>query len=266
MAFHEWLAQELERRHWSVTQFARRVGVGHPTVSRWMSGQRRPDAASAGRIARALGVPPVVVLDLLGEHETPSTETDQLEQRLAQLRTERAGLNDEERQRGTRLQELGREIQELEIAQERLRPPMFFKPKFDEEPMTASGLPRRRYESPEVEDLESRIRDISRDIDGERSLPTSARDVALSGYRELRRLLNVLTDRLVVGNELNGALSRMSDEWSSEEKQAFAIGVRVGLEVGRATMWSPQNVADRSGDEGTSAGRGLESAEPETED
>ena len=255
MGFGEWLRSEIERRDLSISEFARRIGVSHGTVSRWLSATRRPDADSAGRIARALGVPPVVVLDMLGQRQSPTTQTEHLEQRLGRLHAERAGLQDETRQRELRRQQLEREIHELEIAQMRLSESPMKDRDRDAGAALAAGMSPQWRESPAVERLESRIDSTSQRMKySPLSEEPSAQHAARRAYMELTGLLDVLTERLNVGREINDFLHRVSHNWSFAEQEAFAIGMQLGLVAGRATLRPPTGDAlERSSDDPSSA-------------
>jgi transcriptional regulator with XRE-family HTH domain len=80
----EWIKDQLEQRGLSMRAFANQVGVSQPTVSKWIAGKIRPDAASAAKIAVALQVP----LHEVYEH---AGLDDPL---LAQARALRRELND----------------------------------------------------------------------------------------------------------------------------------------------------------------------------
>ncbi len=63
MAFGAWLGAELEKRGWSQRQFAKKLGMGSGTVSRWVAGGDYPQGPQIVSIARALDVRPALVLD-----------------------------------------------------------------------------------------------------------------------------------------------------------------------------------------------------------
>lgn len=63
--FSTWLWAELKRREWTQAEFARRLGVGTGTVSRWMDG-RRPDTDYIDRIAELLHADYDMLLSLSG--------------------------------------------------------------------------------------------------------------------------------------------------------------------------------------------------------
>lgn len=72
MDFDRWLRIELDRRGWSRSELAERIGVSPAAVSRWVSGQRVPDEASCRRIASTLNVSVDAVLTRAGH--VPATE------------------------------------------------------------------------------------------------------------------------------------------------------------------------------------------------
>lgn len=51
------LEENLERRGWSQTDLAERLGVSTAAVSRWLSGERTPSLEMAFRIEELLGIP-----------------------------------------------------------------------------------------------------------------------------------------------------------------------------------------------------------------
>lgn len=59
--FGDWLREEQTRAGWSLTEFAAMIGVEHSTLSRWVSGQRRPRPEQFEKIGRALELPTEVV-------------------------------------------------------------------------------------------------------------------------------------------------------------------------------------------------------------
>lgn len=70
----KWLTAELETRHWSMRELARRAGIAHPTVSLVMSQQQRPTWAFCVAIAKALDVPEDDVFVLAELKATPPQE------------------------------------------------------------------------------------------------------------------------------------------------------------------------------------------------
>lgn len=73
--FRRWLERQLARRDWSPAEFARRLGMNTGTVSRWMTGSRRPRTDACDKIADVLGVDVDVVLTMAG-HRPPDIELD----------------------------------------------------------------------------------------------------------------------------------------------------------------------------------------------
>jgi len=54
-SFDAWLRTRLKRRRLSQRQLAERSGVNHSTISRLLTGERRPTLATATKLVRALG-------------------------------------------------------------------------------------------------------------------------------------------------------------------------------------------------------------------
>ncbi len=61
-----WLARQIEERSWSARELARRADVSHTPVVRAVSGQSVPSPEICIAVARALEVPPEVVLRMAG--------------------------------------------------------------------------------------------------------------------------------------------------------------------------------------------------------
>lgn len=51
------LGAALTERGWSQYELAARIEQAQPTVSHWMTGRRKPDRTSAGRLLTLLGIP-----------------------------------------------------------------------------------------------------------------------------------------------------------------------------------------------------------------
>lgn len=64
--FPTWLAQELRRREWTQSDFARRMKIGTGSVAMWMTGTRNPSPRSLDRIADVLAVDVDFLLTLAG--------------------------------------------------------------------------------------------------------------------------------------------------------------------------------------------------------
>jgi transcriptional regulator with XRE-family HTH domain len=82
-AFANWVRGQLRRRQWNDAELARRLGVPNGTVSRWMTGERRPNPQSCDRVADLLGADVDMVLTLAGHRPAPAPVDPQ---------DERAGL------------------------------------------------------------------------------------------------------------------------------------------------------------------------------
>lgn len=54
-SFGRWVEGQYVRRGWSQREFARRIGVAHPTVSRWINARINPERPVCYRIAEVLG-------------------------------------------------------------------------------------------------------------------------------------------------------------------------------------------------------------------
>jgi transcriptional regulator with XRE-family HTH domain len=64
----------MRRRGRLSSQLARDIGVSHPTVGRWLTGEDAPSPASCRKLAEYSGVPLEKVLSLAG-HFTPVAQT-----------------------------------------------------------------------------------------------------------------------------------------------------------------------------------------------
>lgn len=64
--FGTWLAEELDRRGWSMSELARRVNVTHAAISRVISGERNPSGQLCVSIAETLEMIPHEVLAKAG--------------------------------------------------------------------------------------------------------------------------------------------------------------------------------------------------------
>lgn len=61
-----WLSEELERRHWSQRELARRTGFNHSFVSKTLAGDRSPSKDFCLKVAQALGEAPEKLFRLAG--------------------------------------------------------------------------------------------------------------------------------------------------------------------------------------------------------
>lgn len=64
--FNIWLIKEIETRGWSNSELARRAGVVPSTISMVLSGQNRPGFDFCVKVARALQMPPEMILRRAG--------------------------------------------------------------------------------------------------------------------------------------------------------------------------------------------------------
>ncbi len=64
--FGRWLRDEIDRRGWTVADFARAIGCYHSVAYRWVHGASRPRPIQCEQIARALGIDYDRVLDAAG--------------------------------------------------------------------------------------------------------------------------------------------------------------------------------------------------------
>lgn len=64
--FPIWLARQLDRKRWTQTELALRIGTNSSVVSRWVRGERVPDPKSIDKIADVLGFKPDYVMMIAG--------------------------------------------------------------------------------------------------------------------------------------------------------------------------------------------------------
>lgn len=83
--FPLWLARQLDRRKWSQTEFASRIGTNSSVVSRWVRGERVPDTKSVDKIADVLGYDVDFVLALAGHRPAMEIDEDDLRAELHAL-------------------------------------------------------------------------------------------------------------------------------------------------------------------------------------
>lgn len=69
-AFGDWLRTELDKRGWTLAEFARRLGTWNSLISKWLNNVQRPRPAQCHQIAAALGIDPDLVLDAAGHRPT----------------------------------------------------------------------------------------------------------------------------------------------------------------------------------------------------
>jgi transcriptional regulator with XRE-family HTH domain len=66
MDFAEWVRGELEKRGWSQNELARQAGLTSAGISRMMTGMRDPGVDLCQGIARAFGIPQIIVFERAG--------------------------------------------------------------------------------------------------------------------------------------------------------------------------------------------------------
>lgn len=93
--FAEWLRQEMQQRGWDQAELARRSQTTTALISRIVSGERRPGALVARRLARALQIPPEEMFRQAGLLPRHAPKPPGLEE-LAHIFTE---LSDDDRKR-----------------------------------------------------------------------------------------------------------------------------------------------------------------------
>ncbi|MHB9131512.1 MAG: helix-turn-helix domain-containing protein [Armatimonadota bacterium] len=72
--FADWLRRELEERGWDQAELARRSQTSTALISRMLSGERRPGAVVARRLARALHLSPEEVFRKAGMLPRPASQ------------------------------------------------------------------------------------------------------------------------------------------------------------------------------------------------
>lgn len=81
-----WLSEELEQRHWSHRELARRTGLSQSSVSKTLSGERSASINFCNKIAHALGESPEKVLRLAGILPTALEDDPTLREAIDLLR------------------------------------------------------------------------------------------------------------------------------------------------------------------------------------
>lgn len=86
-SFIAWLDDELEERGWSDLQLAKRAGISHPVLSKARSGNQAIGWEACVKIARALDLPPTLVLEKAGllPESTADPELEELAYLFQQL-------------------------------------------------------------------------------------------------------------------------------------------------------------------------------------
>lgn len=83
--FPIWLARQLDRRNWSQTDLAKKVGTNSSVVSRWVRGERIPSTRSVEKIAEAFDVDPDYVLAISGHRPNDLDDEDELKEELVAM-------------------------------------------------------------------------------------------------------------------------------------------------------------------------------------
>lgn len=109
--FVKWLQDEMDKRGWSISEFARKSGITDPHLGRILRGDRKAGNDAANAIARAFELPPEVVFRKAGLLPPTKDELDELEKEwqhlfdLAQTDEERQELIERARFELTRIRE-----------------------------------------------------------------------------------------------------------------------------------------------------------------
>jgi len=84
---NNWIYQELNKRHWSQAELARKCGVTTATISRIMTGDRKIGTEVAQKIAKAFDIPASEVFEIAGllPHQKNDERADKLAHRINQL-------------------------------------------------------------------------------------------------------------------------------------------------------------------------------------
>lgn len=85
-AWRRWIGDRLRRKSWNAADFARALDVPNGTVSRWVTGTRRPSSESCEAIADVFGVPVDLVLTLAGRRPADEDLSDPTVQLIERIR------------------------------------------------------------------------------------------------------------------------------------------------------------------------------------
>jgi transcriptional regulator with XRE-family HTH domain len=241
MDFGDWLRAGIKMRGLTITQFAERAGVTQPAVSRWLGGQRRPDVASTQRIALALGLPAEVVLEMAGHEVVGEPQLDRVQRELVRLHVERDALAHQGGEVRQRLAALDRRITELAEQEARIR-----RAEAAQEPMGAL-LPLPGTAAPMGEQDELRLTDDRLQLSNLFSPDTPKWVEAPARLRSAGAALS-LVEGLLPKPERMGIefLHEFREEWSERERDAFALGLQIGLRLADAleSRFSSQSGVD----------------------
>jgi transcriptional regulator with XRE-family HTH domain len=222
MEFANWLRGQLDFRQWSMTSFARRLGVHHGTVSRWLSGERRPDTHSTIEIARVLGVAPSLVLEKAGyESDVRDEFVDQTRREIERLSADLEELC-HQRVQGDRERRRKREkIQELrdQLREEQQEPTGWYSDATSEH-IRANPIPASvPWFSVHDSTMRMWVTHTLEKIDAAFGLENQVAEEFLREFRE---------------------------DWSTENVDAFAAGLRLGMRVGQLARPPGSNLRRRS--------------------
>jgi transcriptional regulator with XRE-family HTH domain len=219
--FGEWLRIQLRQRGETMTAFGNLVGVTDATVSRWISGQRRPDVASTQKIARVLHLPTDLVMEMAGHDLADGSDLDALQRQLTRLIAEKDALEQQGRHAEQRLAEVTRRIDQIRRQEAELR----WLEESEHGPMqmrSQRSIPSEEtYGSPAGESASPR--DMT---DARKSVPDQSRR-----WSSLHLLEALLPEPAQLGMAF---LSEFRDQWSARERDAFALGLHLGLQVAEA--------------------------------
>ena len=81
--FSEWLMRELNSRHWSQSDLARKSGITRGSISHILNGTRKAGNDVCEGIARAFGYPPAFVFEKAGLISDSEKEMSEQVERLA---------------------------------------------------------------------------------------------------------------------------------------------------------------------------------------
>jgi transcriptional regulator with XRE-family HTH domain len=226
MEFGDWLRAEIKRRDLTITQFAEVAGVTQAAVSRWLGGQRRPDVASTQRIALALGLPAEVVLEMAGHEIVGVQQLDTLQRELVRLQAERNALAHQGGEVQQRLTALDRRITELAEQEARIR-----RAEAAQEPMGALlPLPGTAAPMGEQDDLEW-LGDTSDYL----RAAGPVEEEPLTRRRSISAALSLVEGLLPEPKRMGiEFLHEFREEWSERERDAFALGLQIGLRLADA--------------------------------